>query len=69
MGKKIKDIDGHRWLQFDGEVAHRPDSVFVMGSNGLCVEFNKMAFYAAILLEFGLPESVSAGAERFLANA
>lgn len=66
MGKKIRDIDGNRWIKFDARNALIPSSVFMMGSNGLTMEFDLSMLVDALREEFGFLEPVAQGAEHFL---
>ena len=51
---KIKDIEGARTLQIDGRNSGSPQSVFVMGGSGFCIEVDRQAFLEGIRTEFNL---------------
>ena len=64
---QIGDIDGGRTLEIDGTNEHLPDSVFLIVGE-LCVEFDRATLLRAFMMELGLWETVSMGAERYLAS-
>lgn len=66
MARKIRDVTGKRWMQFDAGNALIPTSVFIMASNGLCMEFDLSTIIDGLRDEFGFLEPVASGAERFL---
>jgi len=54
MATKVLDIDGDRTVTLDAGDIHRPGSLYLFGANGLAIEFDKTAFFAALRLEMGL---------------
>lgn len=54
MATQFLDIDGDRHLTIDAGDSRRPQSVYIFGPDGLAIEFDRMVFYMALMVEFGL---------------
>jgi hypothetical protein len=64
---KIGDIDGSRTLDIDGRNELLPDSVFITFEDH-CIELDRATLMRAFMMEMGIWETVSMGAERYLQN-
>lgn len=51
---QISDVDGLREIRIDGSNNKLPDSAFITGPRGLCVEVDRRGFVEALCREFGL---------------
>lgn len=69
MATQIIDRDGNRVFSIDANNAGCPDSVFVTGPRGFCMEFLKSEMISGFKKELGIVESLESGLERFLAAA
>lgn len=50
---QITDVDGERSIEIDAKSAASPDSVFLVGPRGLCLEFDRFTFLELVAREFG----------------
>lgn len=60
MGTRVRDIDGSRSIMIDANNKHEPGSCFIIGPQGLRMEFDREAVRQALIEEFGLAASASA---------
>jgi hypothetical protein len=51
---QIMDADGLREIKIDGTNKKLPNSTFITGPRGLCIEVDRRAFVEALCREFNL---------------
>lgn len=66
MAISITDRDGNRVFTIDAGSTGCPGSVFILGPEGFCMEFNRADIIGAFKAEFGIQESLMTGIERYL---
>lgn len=60
MTTRISDIEATRSFELQGDNPGLPGSVFITGSEGGCMEFDRATFIAAVCAEFGLVDPLEA---------
>jgi len=60
MTTQISDLEGTRAISLEATNAGLPGSVFLMGPEGWCMEFDRATFMEAVRVEFGLVDPLEA---------
>ena len=60
MTTQISDFETTRSFELQGDNRGLPGSVFLTGSDGFCMEFDRATFIAAVSAEFGLVDPLEA---------